>query len=196
MIKNCLQCKNEFNARRSNYKFCSEKCYHDLRKVKQKIRLSKICFQCNSQFNASASFRKFCSKKCGLDSHLFWNIATDEQKLNRIKKLYENLVIKQEGCWRWKGRLNHWGYGMLTIHKKNERAHRISWLIYKGEIPKGLLVCHSCDNPICSNPEHLWLGTNYDNQQDSIKKGRKNTLKKEEGNNVKKEDIIKQSQNN
>lgn len=58
------------------------------------------------------------------------------------------------------------------INKKAKRAHRIAYELFIGKIPGGLFVCHSCDNPICTNPKHLWTGTNTQNVMDSIKKGR------------------------
>ncbi len=63
------------------------------------------------------------------------------------------------------------GYGWQR--KNGERkAHRVAYVENKGEIPKGLLVCHHCDNPSCINPDHLFLGTPLDNMQDKIRKGR------------------------
>ncbi len=58
------------------------------------------------------------------------------------------------------------------MKKKNDLAHRASYRIHKGEIPEGMLVCHTCDNKRCTNPEHLFLGTYKDNTQDMHKKKR------------------------
>lgn len=75
------------------------------------------------------------------------------------------------GCWLWAGPLN-FGYGQFGIKGVTKRAHRVSYQIYKGEIPKGLFVCHTCDERGCVNPDHLWLGTNKENLHDMMKKGR------------------------
>jgi len=75
-------------------------------------------------------------------------------------------------CWEW-NKPNTRGYGEYYIgNYRFERAHRFSYKIYKGKIPKGLCVCHTCDNPKCVNPDHLWLGTVKENNQDCIKKER------------------------
>jgi hypothetical protein len=74
-------------------------------------------------------------------------------------------------CIEWNGSRLKSGYGRFN----NQRAHRLIFEQVYGPIPKNMLVCHSCDNPPCVNPEHLFLGTSKDNIQDSIRKGRINT---------------------
>jgi hypothetical protein len=73
------------------------------------------------------------------------------------------------GCWLWLRARNSKGYG---TYRKSTYAHRLSWLMHRGEIPDGLLVCHKCDVRCCVNPDHLFLGTAKDNTQDMIAKGR------------------------
>jgi len=81
-------------------------------------------------------------------------------------------VDKTGDCWFWQACKNQDGYGQISHHGKMLSAHRISWGIVNGPIPDGLNVLHNCDNPPCVNPAHLFLGTNIDNIQDSINKGR------------------------
>lgn len=75
-------------------------------------------------------------------------------------------------CWNWVATKNQKGYGRIKVDKMWYSAHRFLWQLVNGPIPRGLLVCHSCDNPSCCNPNHLWLGTHQENMDDMVEKGR------------------------
>ena len=81
-------------------------------------------------------------------------------------------VDKSGDCWLWTASKTKEGYGYFRFDGAMRKAHRMSWLLTNGEIPEGMLVCHTCDNPSCVNPKHLWLGTNRDNMDDMNAKGR------------------------
>lgn len=76
------------------------------------------------------------------------------------------------GCWYWTAFKLPAGYGQIVINKKKFLAHRASWQFHRGEIPNGLQVCHTCDNPSCINPDHLFLETDLGNKKDSVRKNR------------------------
>jgi len=75
-------------------------------------------------------------------------------------------------CWHWCGVRNTGGYGRMTYEGRSQVAHRLAWIAWKGPIPEGMSVLHSCDNRACVNPDHLWLGTYSDNMKDCWAKGR------------------------
>lgn len=75
-------------------------------------------------------------------------------------------------CWEWKAGKSNQRYGLFYLEGKMQYAHRVAWMLLKGCIPKGLFVCHTCDNPSCVNLNHLWLGTHNDNMTDMVTKGR------------------------
>lgn len=89
------------------------------------------------------------------------------------QRFHEKYIIDEEtGCWLWQAARSGRGYGTMKIGGRKEAAHRISYELHKGPIPDGLLGCHKCDVRLCVNPEHIFLGTNMDNTQDMINKGR------------------------
>jgi len=98
-----------------------------------------------------------------------WRGTTSEDRF------HANYIMEpNSGCWLWAGAcFQETGYGQIKINGKKIGTHRFSWLIHRGPIPSGMLVCHHCDTPPCVNPEHLFLGTVKDNSQDCIKKDRR-----------------------
>lgn len=92
----------------------------------------------------------------------------------KYRQHFEGFLFQnpKNGCWEFQGSKTEKGYGQVRFRKSKEQAHRAAYMIYKGEIPKGLYVLHRCDNPPCCNPEHLFLGDQFVNMQDMIRKGR------------------------
>lgn len=93
-----------------------------------------------------------------------------------VEERFLSKVEKGEICWEWIGANDGRGYGQLYVGGKLIRAHRLSFMLYVGKIPKGLHILHKCDNPSCVNPDHLFIGTHRDNMQDMSRKGRHGTI--------------------
>lgn len=94
--------------------------------------------------------------------------------LSDISRFKSKIQVAASGCWLWMARLLPNGYGQFVICKEKKEhffAHRVAFFIWKGAV-KGLVIRHKCDNPRCVNPEHLTPGTQVDNYQDSVSRGR------------------------
>lgn len=118
------------------------------------------------------------AKSCGCDypiCSLGIGLSKEEYYSHTKKRLFLKRKINDE-CWEWTGVRNNKGYGFISWGQRDKKrkyvVSRIAYTIWKGEIPEGMMVCHSCDNSACFNPDHLWLGTQFDNMQDCVKKGR------------------------
>lgn len=116
------------------------------------------------------AIRQYCVKHGLSKSKKNTPIILPEEKYKL--RLTKRSVQSETGCLEWCGSKTPLGYGTMSFHGKREYVHRVSYILYKGVIPEDMCVCHSCDNPKCINPEHLWLGTQGDNMKDRDKKGR------------------------
>src|SRR5690348_4704416 len=82
-----------------------------------------------------------------------------------------------DDCWAWRGSINRNGYGQLSWNAWPASSHRVAYQLTHGTIPEGLFVLHSCDNKLCVNPAHLYVGTQQQNVDDMMKRGRHGRLK-------------------
>lgn len=118
------------------------------------------------KFQGVGRLKVCCSRAC-------WKIHI--RKPLDWPEIYARLQIT-DSCWPWTGQQDKDGYGYTLREADGKRTririHRRSFEIHHGEIPSGLVVCHTCDNPPCARPEHLFIGTNDDNRADAVAKRR------------------------
>lgn len=126
-----------------------------------------VCATCGVSFHplsGRAATSKYCSNKCFSSRTRFRDYGAEFDK--RVRP-------NANGCLEWAGNLNDKGYGRFSGPAGVVPAHRYAYERGNGPIPDGMFVCHSCDNPKCVNPEHLWIGDAAANNRDRDAKGRR-----------------------
>lgn len=133
-----------------------------------------VCANCGCIFDRGyrisqkrAANPQFCSRVCQAD------FSRARANLGLINRFWSNVDRKADAdCWPWLGRLNEYGYGLIDVGGRPERASRVSYRIHTGLSLGDARACHSCDNPGCVNPHHIWAGSAADNTADAKAKGR------------------------
>lgn len=103
-----------------------------------------------------------------------WKCRLARMQRTLAERFWEKVIIRQNGCWGWRGAISAGGYGHLSKGKRGAghiRAHVLSYELHHGPVPLGKQVLHTCDNKTCSRPDHLYAGTRKNNAQDAYERG-------------------------
>lgn len=161
--RRCLSC-GIFLSSGTMFDFCSNKCTESGESHKREFN----CIVCNKKcvVRKSNTKAKLCSHKClgkynkiqGVKRFaILHNSISPEEKKRIIKKRIKDNIKVVNGCFIWQGCVDKNGYGSFSVENKPSKVHREAYKAYHGEIKKGSFICHTCDNPSCCNPEHLYI---------------------------------------
>jgi predicted XRE-type DNA-binding protein len=133
----------------------------------------KFCEFCSSVFTKPDTLwpyqfkkRRFCSHECAG--------RASPHKRSSVSERFWSKVVRglPDECWKWNAARHSDGYGWFVVTDRPEKAHRVAYQLAVSEIPNGMWVLHKCDNPLCVNPSHLYLGTVKDNSRDAVERNR------------------------
>lgn len=185
-IYTCKVCENEFkrtwkDKKRPDPKYCSRSCYSKADEKKYETLIGQkfgklVVLKTSKTRSKKGHICLICKCDCGNEKdipvhHLQWGDLIScgcwKSGEERKKPTFLKKIEKTNGCWIWKGMISKSGYARHV----GKYAHRLSFEYHKEKIPEGKMICHTCNNKACVNPDHMYAGTAYDNAQDAIRDG-------------------------